>query len=119
MRLIGLLGLFATSRRRRRTWVEKLTSDGVGEIAAVQMAWAAFPFSDAHRPRSREFARMVRSESRAYLRSAGGAGYEDRHRLALRALTRWASLAAEHAEPAYMMGYSSLAKGLPVGDDLL
>lgn len=103
--------MFFSSKRSRRKWVTRLTSQGVEEVRAHQIAWAAFPFDDSHRPRSREFDKIVRSESFKFVRERDVDG-DQGHELAVETLRRWASLAGREDESYYSTLYEMLAAGI-------
>ncbi len=97
--------------------VERLQADGVDEVAAVQIAWASFPFIDSRRPRSREFRETVRRESWKFLRATKGVGYREAERQAKRKLWDWSSLARRCDERTYSTRYGYLADGRTINLD--
>jgi hypothetical protein len=87
--------------------MERLTTEGVEEVKALQIAWASFPFDDSHREPDKAAAKAVRDESRDFLKRSKGIGsYEAAHREAVESLRRMQRI----AEKGYGRYYALLCR---------
>jgi hypothetical protein len=103
--------LSSSFQRSREKQIKRLTAKGANEIAAAQIAWAAFPLLDARRPRTDAFAEAVEADSHEYLRTARNHDHESARRLAVAALDRWARLAEHSDEQLYAAVFGPLSVG--------